>query len=121
MTNIESLQDDVLDSYDVAELRECEMELQDMAGNLYKAIELAETQLDAIEYKSQLSKVNSLINICKDRQKEVNNENNRVNYNFRVASKKMLTKSTYEEIYAKAKMSRRDFKEIVDTLEKKDS
>jgi hypothetical protein len=58
------------------------------------------------------------VGICRERQSEVGNWANKVNYNFRMAARSMLTKETYQKIWKQAQLTRTDTKEAKGELQK---
>jgi len=102
----------VLESENVNELRVCQIELVRLSGNTYKAINFAETISEQSELKSKLSLINSLKDICIERIKEVQKIQDRFNYNFRMAAMTTLKKETYQKIKEFANMKRVDFKQL---------
>ena len=101
----------VLDSQDKNELYSVEVELVEYAGNLHKSLKLADSDMEASEIISNLKTSESLLRICQERQSEVGNFANRINYNFRMAAKSVLTKETYQKIYELAQLTRNDVKD----------
>lgn len=101
----------VLDSQDKNELYSSEVELVEYVGNLHKSLKLAESDMEASEIISNLKTSESLLRICQERQSEVSNFANRVNYNFRMAAKSVLTKETYQKIWELAQLTRNDVKD----------
>lgn len=109
--NLQEIRQQVLESEDINKLRVLELDLTQMAGGLYKAVQLAETTIEQIERKGDLSMVNTLIGICRDRQAEIKDIGGRLNYCFRMAAKAMLESKTYNEINEKAKQPRQQTKQ----------
>lgn len=101
----------VLSSQDKNELYLTEVELQEYIGARHKAIRMAETEMDATEEKGNLGVAQSLVGICRERQSEVGNWANKVNYNFRMAAKSVLAKETYQKIWELAQLTRNDAKD----------
>jgi hypothetical protein len=108
----------VLNSQDKNELYVAEVEIQELIGALHKRIRMADTHMDKSEAQAELGVANSLVGICRERQNEVGNWNNKVNYNFRMAAKVMLTKETYQKIWTQAQLTRTDTKESKKELQK---
>lgn len=101
------LKETVLNSQDKQELFVAEVELTELIGSFHKSIKLSETEMDKCDQKSYLGLADSLLGICRDRQKEVGMLDNKINYNFRTAAKVLLKKETYDRIYSYAQMPRR--------------
>ena len=111
MQELESLKETVLNSQDKNELYLAEVQLTEISSRLHKAIKLADTTIEQVEHKGNLSLATSLIGICRERQSEVGNWANKVNYNFRMAAKTMLKSETYKAIWEKAQLTRQDVKD----------
>lgn len=110
MQDLQQLKQIVLTSQDKDELYLAEIELTELSSSLHKAIRLSEFASDQGEHKGNLSLATALIGICRERQQEMGNLANRINYNFRMAAKLMLKKETYEAIWQKSQLPRRDVK-----------
>lgn len=66
---------------------------------LYKQIEeYKEAKFASIDKKEQLTLNNNLLNALNYQLELVKNDNQRLNHNFRMLAKKMLTKETYGKI-----------------------
>lgn len=111
MKTLADFKEVVLNSQDKNELYLAEVEIQEYIGARHKAIRMADTEMDATEEKSNLGIAQSLIGICRERQSEVGNWANKVNYNFRMAAKNVLTKETYQKIWELAQLTRNDVKD----------
>lgn len=94
----------------VEPLYEIELDLVELIGTLHKGIMMADSNFEQSEVKSNLSMANALLNICKDRQADVRDTGNRLNYNFRMAAKTMLSKETYQSIMDKSFLPRKEVK-----------
>jgi hypothetical protein len=108
----------VLNSQDKNELYIAEVEIQELIGALHKRIRMADTQMDKSDAQAELGIATSLVGICRERQSEVGNWANKVNYNFRMAARSMLTKETYQKIWKQAQLTRTDTKEAKGELQK---
>lgn len=115
---LSDLKEIVLNSQDKNELYSLEIELQELIGNLHKRIRMADTIMDKSDAQAELGLANSMIGICRERQNEVGNWNNKVNYNFRMAAKTMLSKETYQKIWVQAQLTRTDTKDAKKELRK---
>lgn len=115
---LSDLKEIVLNSQDKNELYSLEIELQELIGNIHKRIRMAGTIMDKSDAQAELGLANSMIGICRERQGEVGNWNNKVNYNFRMAAKAMLSKETYQKIWTQAQLTRTDTKESSKELRK---
>lgn len=111
MKSLTDFKEVVLNSQDKNELYLTEVELQEYIGARHKAIKMADTEMDATDEKSNLGIAQSLIGICRERQNEVGNWANKINYNFRMAAKSVLTKDTYQKIWELAQLTRDDVKD----------
>ena len=109
---LHEIEEIVLESEDVNELRFYQIKLVKMSGNMYKSINYAETINEQSELKSRLSLINSLKDICVERIKEVQKTQERFNHNFRMAAMTVLKKETYQKIKEFANMKRIDFKQL---------
>lgn len=101
----------VLNSQDKNELYLQEIELVEYAGSLHKSLKLSDSDMETSEIISNLKTTESLLRICQERQEETGNFANRVNYNFRMAAKSVLTKETYQKIWELAQLTRNDVKD----------
>jgi len=99
MDKIESLRSIVLQSANIEDLYYADVELTEIRGFLYKDIALAQTNFEQMDLKKDLSLVNTLIGICRERQKTEKDKTARFNHNFRMAAKEMLERGTYAAIY----------------------
>lgn len=111
MKSLADFKEVVLNSQDKNQLYLTEVELQEFMGARHKAIRMAETEMEATEAKGDLGVAQSLAGICRERQQEVGNFANRVNYNFRMAARSVLTKETYQQIWELAQLTRNDVKD----------
>lgn len=118
MRSITDLKKIVLESQDKNELYSAEIELTEMISNLYAKVENARNSAYKVQYKGELSVAISIKDVCRDRQSELREQaskdadaHNRMNYNFRMAAKAMLTKETYENILVRAALPRKEVKE----------
>lgn len=100
----------VMSAETITQLYELELDLTEHIGVLHKSVMLSDTTMEQSEKKSDLSMANALLSICRERQSEVRDTGNRLNYCFRMAAKAMLTKDTYENIMRKAHLPRQEVK-----------
>lgn len=69
-------------------------------AKLFREIkEFKEAEYATISKKEQLNLNNNLLNALNYQLELVKNDNQRLNHNFRMLAKKMLTKETYNKIY----------------------
>jgi hypothetical protein len=108
--NFKETRQSVMTAQTVAELYELELDLTEHIGTLHKGIMLSDTTMEQSEIKSNLSMANALLGICRERQVEVKDKGGRLNFNFRMAAKAMLSHKTYDEIMNKAQQPRREVK-----------
>lgn len=106
----------VMTAETITQLYEIELDLTEHIGILHKGVMTADTTFEQSDVKSNLSMANTLLAICRERQSEVRDLGNRLNYNFRMASKSMLTKDTYENIMRKAHLPRQEVKSEIGEL-----
>lgn len=111
MQKLKDLKGVVLNSQDKNELYLAEVELTEIINSQHTAIKLADTKMEVGEHIGNLNMAQTLVGICKERQSEVGNLANKINYNFRMAAKLMLSKETYDKIYMQANLPRKDVKE----------
>jgi len=100
----------VMESEDLKELYNVELDLTDHIAILHKSVMTAESTMEQCEYRGKLSISNALLGICRERQQEVKDIAGRINYNFRTAAKIMLKKETYQALMEKAQLTRRQVK-----------
>lgn len=100
----------ILSSLDKNELYNLELELTEIISRCYRSISLSETTAESIDHKADLSMANALLGVCKNKQIDAGNEQNRINHNFRCAAKLMLTPETYNRILDNARLSRSEVK-----------
>lgn len=108
--NLQELKEKTLGSEELNELYQIEVELMEKVSELYKAVSMCETKTEQIEKKSDLTLANGLLGICRDRQSQRKDIEDRINYNFRMAAKDMLLPETYKKIYSKAHLPRIEVK-----------
>ncbi len=108
---IEDFKKVILSSQDKNELYLHEVELTETIGNLHKGLRLSESDMETSETIAKLKTAESLLRICQERQQETGNWANRINYNFRMAAKSVLTKETYQKIWELAQLTRNDVKD----------
>lgn len=96
-------------------LYEIELDLVELIASLHLGILRADTGYEQSEAKGSLSMASALLGICRDRQADIKDSGARLNYNFRMAAKSMLSPDTYKSIYDKSQLTRREVK-----LEKKE-
>lgn len=109
--DLKQIRQDVMTSENINQLYEIELDLVEHIGALHKGIMLADTTIEQSEVKSNLSMANALLEICRDRQSEVKDTGGRLNYNFRMAARAMLSRETYNSIMDKAHLPRKKVKE----------
>ena len=114
--DLKQIRQDVMTSENINQLYEIELDLVEHIGTLHKGIMLADTTMEQSEVKSNLSMANALLEICKDRQSEVKDIGGRLNYNFRMAARAMLSRETYNLIMDKAHLPRKKVKEETNLL-----
>lgn len=108
--NLKETRQSVMAAETITQLYELELDLTEHIGVLHKGVMTADTTFEQSEVKSNLSMANALLGICRERQAEVKDLGGRLNYNFRMAAKAMLTKDTYESIIRKAHLPRQEVK-----------
>jgi len=108
--NLKETRQKVMTAETVTDLYELELDLTEHIGVLHKGVMLSDTTMEQSEVKSNLSMANALLGICRERQAEVKDIGGRLNYNFRMAAKAMLSKQTYDAIMLKAQLPRREVK-----------
>ena len=125
MINIEELQEEILHENNINRLYEIQIDLSKLIKNAHAQNIMAETIMEQSEAKGNLGIYHSMLDILQKRinetlynKKNENNNQNRINYNFRLASKKVLKKETYKKIIELANMNRPDFKKIANQLHK---
>src|SRR4030095_11374878 len=111
MQELQRLKEAVLNSQDKNELYLAEVELTEINSRLHKSYRLTENDIEQTELRGGMSLCASLIGICKERQSEVGNWANKINYNFRMAARVMLKPATYKKIWEKAQLTRQDVKD----------
>lgn len=87
-----------------------ELDLVEYSNSLHKQMMTAQSAMEQSDIKGKLSMANALLGICKERQEELRDVNGRSNYNFRMAAKAMLQRSTYDAISFQAAKPRKEFK-----------
>ena len=119
MNSLADLKKIVLESEDKNELYSAEIELTEIISDLYAKVANAYNAGQKIKYKGELSVAITIRDVCKDQQAELRRKlsqeadaANRQNYNFRMAAKSILTKETYEKIWAMSTIPRKEVKEL---------
>lgn len=102
---------EMMASDDINQLYNIELDLTQYVGTLHKNVVTAGSNMEQVEEKAKLSMANALLGICRERQAEVKDTGNRLNYNFRMAAKSMLDEKTFDDIMQKARLPRRTVKE----------
>jgi predicted nuclease with TOPRIM domain len=110
------VKEQVLHSTDIDELRKIQLDLTEYKGNLHKSILMSDSPSEKTEIIASLNLSSSMLNIVLDRLEELKSEQNRVNYNFRMAAKEILTKEMYNNIFELAKKTRYEAKPILHKL-----
>lgn len=108
--NLKETRQKVMTAETVTDLYELELDLTEHIGALHKGVMLSDNTMEQSEVKSKLSMANALLCICRERKAEVKDIGSRLNYNFRMAAKAMLSKQTYDAIMLKAQLPRREVK-----------
>ena len=111
--DIDEVKITVVDGDDLSELKYLELDLVKEQGNLFKSIAMAETQTEKIDHKSRLSEIVSLIDLCKERQRELKDKDGHLNHNFRTVSRKVVGDKIYNRLLTLARMPLRDAKAIL--------
>lgn len=110
MNRLNELRTIVLESESAQELTLMELELTEMISGLYAKVSDSRSKAEANEHKANLSMANTLIRICREKGNGLRDKNNRLNYNFRMAAKDMLTPETFKKIMDKAHLPRLEAK-----------
>ena len=125
MININYLQEGILSETDINKMYEMQIELSKLIKNAHKQKLIAETTMDESEAKGNLSIYYSMLDVLQNRISETRefdkhnrNEQNRINYNFRLAAKTVLKKETYNQIIDLAMKPRAEFKEDAKELKR---
>jgi len=113
LSNIKNI---VLNSQDKNELYAAEIDLAEIVSDLYKKIAACYNYKAKVDIKGELSIANTLLDVCRERQKEIKDLSGRLNYNFRMAAKVMLCNDTYERILQQAAFPRPETKQQKDKL-----
>ncbi len=100
----------LMDSDDIKQLYNIELDLTEYVAQLHKNIITAGTIMEQSEEKGTLTMANALIGICRERQAEVKNTGGKFNYNFRMAAFDLLHETVYKEIAALALLPRKSIK-----------
>lgn len=108
--NLKETRQSVMTAETITQLYELELDLTEHIGVLHKSVMLSDTTIEQSEKKADLSMANALLGICRERQAEIKDTGNRLNYCFRMAAKAMLTKETYASILGKAHLPRQEVK-----------
>ena len=123
MINIEKLKQVILKETEITSLYEIQIDLSKLIKNAHKQNLIAETALEKSEAKGNLGIYHSMLEVLQNRisklkeiDKEERNEDNRINYNFRLAAKTVLKKETYNQIMNLALIKRAEFKEKAEIL-----
>ena len=88
----------VLESIDVVDLYGIELDIIDFINSQYQELLMHPSIERKRELKSNSKYADALLFICRTRQDEVRNSNNRLNHNFRMAAKKILSKTDFNKI-----------------------
>ncbi len=122
---MEDLQNKILHSQDLDDLYELQLALDKDISQGYRNVALAQTNFEKIDAKGNLTMLYSMRDILlsripdlKEEMKSGNNKENRLNYNFRMAAKVVLTKSTFEKIMQLATQTRQEVKQQSKELKK---
>lgn len=108
--DLKQIRDSIMTADEVNHLYELEIDLVEFVGILHERVSMAESRMEQSEAKSELSMANTLLAICRDKQSEVKDVGAKLNYNFRMAAKKMLKAESYKQIFEASFVPRREFK-----------
>lgn len=117
MIDIDELQQEILEAENTTRLYEIQIDLSKLIKNVHQQIIMAETTMEQSEAKGNLGIYHSMLSVLQNRISEIKeleraekDSNNRINYNFRMASKSVLKKETYNQIMDLAQKTRHEVK-----------
>lgn len=113
---LQEIRQEMMASENIIELYNIELDLVERIGILHKEVIMADSPMSQSEIKANLSMANALLNICKERQAEMKDLGGRLNYNFRMAAKAILTKENYKNVMDFAVQPRHEVKSELSKL-----
>ena len=105
--NLSETRKTVLASTEVVELYGIELDIIDFINSQYQEMLTHPSIERKRELKSNAKYADALLFICRTRQDEVRNSNNRLNHNFRMAAKQILSKADFNKINELAYLPRK--------------
>lgn len=116
--DLDSLRATILESEDLKQLYEIQIDLSRSIANCHRGKREAQTESEVSELQGTLGTYIAIREVLTNRIPEIKekqyneaNQEQRLNYNFRMAAKLMLKKETYQSIMNEAHKPRRDVKE----------
>ena len=113
---MDSIENEVLETNDINRIYRLKLDLTATSSRLYKSIHIAQSENEKVDLKVELSRVNALLEIIKDRKSSVADRFNSINYNFKQAAKLVLPKEKFLRISELSEMTRKEVKGMKEDL-----